>query len=442
MPCSLGKNIAIETLRRRWPMINKIDFNAKNLTSNAGLFLLLENVKNNAIFEMIENNLIFESDSVNKIKMNHIKTMLCGHFIGIDKLERLKLLKTDPLVREFDISVKEPETVSRFLGKFNFKTTQMFREINFKVFKKLLSKSGLTSITIDIDSSVINVEGHQEGATKGYNPKKLGNRCYNVQFAFCDELKAYVTGFVRSGNAYTANGAAELIKEIVATLKAQNLEIFFRMDSGYFDEEIIETIESLGCKYLIKAKAYATLVSQVTASSAVFLKGIDGRETAELLIKLDKWKKKRRFVVSRVLKPEKERAQLSLLEGSEYDYFFFVTNTDLESEAVVLSYEKRGNAENYIKEAKYDMSVGHLLLKSFWANEAVFQMMMLSYNLFLLFKFDYLDVSEYRQQIKTFRLKYVFLAAKIIKTARSVIMKLSSKYPYQEVYKKCICLES
>ena len=423
-------------------MINKIEFKAKNLTSNAGLFLMLENTKNNGIFEMIENDLTFESASVNKIKMNHVKTMLSGHFIGIDKLERLKLLKNDPLVREFDISVKEPETVSRFLSNFSFKTTQMFREINFKVFKKLLSKSGLTSITIDIDSSVINVEGHQEGATKGYNPKKLGNRCYNVQFAFCDELKAYVTGFVRSGNAYTANGAAEMIKEIVATLKAQNLEIFFRMDSGYFDEEIIETIESLGCKYLIKAKAYATLVSQVTASSAVFLKGIDGRETAELLIKLDKWKKKRRFVVSRVLKPEKERAQLSLLEGSEYDYFFFVTNTDLESEAVVLSYEKRGNAENYIKEAKYDMSVGHLLLKSFWANEAVFQMMMLAYNLFLIFKFDYLDASEYRQQIKTFRLKYVFLAAKIIKTARSVIMKLSSKYPYQEVYKKCICLES
>lgn len=419
-------------------MINKIEFKAKNLTSNAGLFLMLENTKNNGIFEMIENDLTFESASVNKIKMNHVKTMLSGHFIGIDKLERLKLLKNDPLVREFDISVKEPETVSRFLSNFSFKTTQMFREINFKVFKKLLSKSGLTSITIDIDSSVINVEGHQEGATKGYNPKKLGNRCYNVQFAFCDELKAYVTGFVRSGNAYTANGAAELIKEIVATLKAQNLEIFFRMDSGYFDEEIIETIESLGCKYLIKAKAYATLVSQVTASSAVFLKGIDGRETAELLIKLDKWKKKRRFVVSRVLKPEKERAQLSLLEGSEYDYFFFVTNTDLESEAVVLSYEKRGNAENYIKEAKYDMSVGHLLLKSFWANEAVFQMMMLSYNLFLLFKIDSLEPSEYRQQIKTFRLKYVFLAAKIIKTARTVIMNLSENYPYKEVYKKCL----
>ncbi|MDF6819086.1 IS1380 family transposase, partial [Escherichia coli] len=105
---------------------------------NAGLFLLLENAKSNGIFDFIENDLVFDNDSTNKIKMNHIKTMLCGHFIGIDKLERLKLLQNDPLVNEFDISVKEPETVSRFLGNFNFKTTQMFRDINFKVFKKLL----------------------------------------------------------------------------------------------------------------------------------------------------------------------------------------------------------------------------------------------------------------------------------------------------------------
>src|SRR5665647_1845471 len=297
-------------------MINKIDFNAKNLTSNACIFLLFEHAKNNGIFDIIEKDLVFDNESTNKIKMNHIKTMLCGHFIGIDKLERLKLLQNDPLINEFDISVKEPETVSGFLGNFCFKATQMFRDINFKVFKKLLSKSKLKSITIDIDSSVINVEGYQEGATKGYNPKKLGNRCYNIQFAFCDELKAYITGFVRSGNTYTANGAAEMIKEIVANIKTDALDILFRMDSGYFDEEIIKTIESLGCKYLIKGKVYPTLASQVTDASVLFVKGEEGRETAELLTKLNTCDKDRRFVVSRVLKPEKERAQLSLLEGS------------------------------------------------------------------------------------------------------------------------------
>jgi hypothetical protein len=419
-------------------VINKIEFSAKNLTSNAGLFLLLEHANKDGIFDLIDHDLIFENASTNKIKMNHIKTMLCGNFIGIDKLERLKLLQGDPLINEFAISIKEPETVSRFLGNFSYKTTQMLREINFKVFRKLLRKSKLKSITIDIDSSVVNVEGYQEGAVKGYNPKKLGNNCYNLQFAFCDEIKAYLTGYVRSGDTYTSNGTAEMIKEIFAQLKDEELEITFRMDSGYFDDEILETIESLGGKYVIKGKGYPTLIAQVTDPSILFITDEEGCETTELITALNTWGKTRRFVVSRVLKDEIDRKQLSFLEGEEYDYFFFVTNTELSSVEVVEFYEKRGNCENYIKEAKYDMAVGHLLLQSFWANEAIFQLMMLAYNLFLLFKMDFAKGTEYRQQIKTFRLKYIFLAGKIIRTARSVVMKLSEKYPYQEIYSKSL----
>jgi len=154
-------------------VIHKIVFAARNLTSNASLFLLLENAKTNGIFDLIDHDLVFDNTSTNKIKLNHIKTMLCGHFIGIDKLERIKLIKGDPLVEAFGISVKEPETVSRFLGNFNFTKTQMLRDINFNVFKKLLAKSRLKSITIDIDSSVVNVEGHQEGAVKGLNNPNL-----------------------------------------------------------------------------------------------------------------------------------------------------------------------------------------------------------------------------------------------------------------------------
>ena len=64
--------------------------------------------------------------------------------------------------------------------------------------------------------------------------------------------------------------------------------------------------------------------------------------------------------------------------------------------------------------------------------------MMLAYNPFLLFKMDFAGETEYRQQIKAFRLKYIFLAGKIIRTARSVVMKLSEKYPYQEMYEKSV----
>ena len=43
-------------------MINKIVFKDKNLISNAGLFLLLENAKSNGIFDLVENVLVFDLD--------------------------------------------------------------------------------------------------------------------------------------------------------------------------------------------------------------------------------------------------------------------------------------------------------------------------------------------------------------------------------------------
>jgi len=141
--------------------------------------------------------------------------------------------------------------------------------------------------------------------------------------------------------------------------------------------------------------------------------------------------------VKRVRKDPTQTAQLSFLPGEEFEYFFYVTNTGLPAEAVVAFYEKRGNAENYIKEAKYDLAVGHLLLRSFWANEAIFQLMMMAYNLFLLFKMDRGMKTEYRQQIKTFRLKYIFLAGKIIRSARQVVLKLPVQYAHQPIFNPC-----
>jgi len=179
-------------------------------------------------------------------------------------------------------------------------------------------------------------------------------------------------------------------------------------------------------------------VEQALDSDLLFETGEDGKETPELITSLNTWKKDRRFVISRTLKDERDRAQLSFLDGEEYAYSFYVTNTGLSPGQLVDFYQKRGNSENYIKEAMYDMAVGQLLLKSFWSNEAIFQLMMLAYNLFLVFTLDRVKPMKYRQQIKTFRLKYIFLAGKIVRTARRVVMKLSERYPYQEIYESCL----
>ena len=65
------------------------------------------------------------------------------------------------------------------------------------------------------------------------------------------------------------------------------MEITFRMDSGYFDDAILETIESLGCTYVIKGKGYPTLVVQVTDPSLVFITSAASHETTELVTALN-----------------------------------------------------------------------------------------------------------------------------------------------------------
>jgi hypothetical protein len=59
----------------------------------SGYFYCWNMANKNGVFDLIDHDLVFENAPTNKIKMNHIKTMLCGNFIGIDKPERLKLFQ-------------------------------------------------------------------------------------------------------------------------------------------------------------------------------------------------------------------------------------------------------------------------------------------------------------------------------------------------------------
>jgi len=133
--------------------------------------LLLNYTEEQKIFQEPDEVLVFNNESIEEIKMNYLKTLICGDFVGADKIEKF------------------------------------FRDVNFKIFKKLLKKKKLRKIVIDIDSRAVNVEGNQEGAVKGYNPGgHKGNNCYTILMVFYNELKAYITGFMRSGNTYTSSG--------------------------------------------------------------------------------------------------------------------------------------------------------------------------------------------------------------------------------------------
>jgi hypothetical protein len=75
--------------------IDKIEFTAKNLTSNAGVLLLLNYTEGRRIFQEIDEMWVFDNKSTEAIKMNYLKTLICGGLIGADKLERFLSLKAE-----------------------------------------------------------------------------------------------------------------------------------------------------------------------------------------------------------------------------------------------------------------------------------------------------------------------------------------------------------
>jgi len=73
-------------------------------------------------------------------------------------------------------------TFSRIFALFNHKHCNELHEAETIIRQKVWSKKWLCRVTLDLDSTVIGVNGSQEGAEKGYNPKGAKKLPPKIQF--------------------------------------------------------------------------------------------------------------------------------------------------------------------------------------------------------------------------------------------------------------------
>jgi len=69
-------------------------------------------------------------------------------------------------------------------------------------------------------------------------------------------------------------------------------------------------------------------------------------------------------------------------------------------------------------------------------NMAYFQMGMLAYNLLNWFKEKALNQTEHKKMLKWIRRHYFLIAGRLVRSGRSLVLKLSQNYPWQEEYRK------
>ena len=240
--------------------------------------------------------------------------------------------------------------------------------------RELLAQAGMPTragrIVLDMDSSESPVHGAQEGSA--YNGH-FESVCYHPLFLFT-EHGGCVAATLRPGNVHSADDWADLLVPEIDRQQAEGTRVAFRADAAFAKPEIYEALEQRDVDYAIRMPANKSL--ELDIEDILFRP--PGRPSCKPLVRYKSfryqaksWTTPRRIVA----KVEHHRGELFPRVG------FIVTNMALPSRSVVRFYNKRGTAEQWIKEGKQATHWTRLSCHRFRANEVRLQLSVLAYNL-------------------------------------------------------------
>ena len=226
--------------------------------------------------------------------------------------------------------------------------------------------------TLDLDSTVLERYGQQEGSLKGHNPPKHGRPSHHPLLAVLSEAHFLLHGWLRSGNCGASRGVEEFLKEALALWGQRQKIRLLRADSGFFDDKLLSFLEQRLLPYIVVArltpwvKRSAQRIEQWTILD-------DDYAAGEFRLQLHGWRVERRFVVLRErVREGRDRVGRKLFDVPGYTFRVFVTSCSDLPQEIWRGYNRRADMENRIAELKHDLGADGFCLKQFFATEAAF----------------------------------------------------------------------
>jgi hypothetical protein len=326
-------------------------------------------------------------------------------------------------------------TVTRFWSRINSQAlSEIIGERCRQFVSQILAWEGITKDNLNLDSSVITRYGEQEGAKKGYNPKKRGRPSHHPLIAFTGSGHV-VNLWNRSGNTHTAQSCVDFFAQTVLSLGSFSINRVL-CDSGFYDIDFIKHLESKKYSYIISVRIIEILQHK-SIHDVVFKKIDDGLEVGEFYFqhKNKKWDKERRYIVIRQTvsrRPKATGKQLRLFEEySDYRYSLMITNDEESSpEEIWREYRPRANDENTIKNLKDGYGLAAFNFNNFWATES-FMMInaMVFHNLVHYLNRNILNKNSPKEQLKTLRSKWFIIPAQLGSGSGVTILRISVRNP-------------
>ena len=358
----------------------RVDFQGSRVTSDGGLILVRELEERLGMGALIEQHLTDTRRGRNTqfrladLLRQSVYSRLAG-YEDVNDAERVSADPTFRLIGSENIWERGAALTSR-LHSFE---TELLAEaenltgltaINREVIGRAEAIDSPRRVVLDMDSTEIPVYGQQEH--RAYNGH-FESTCYHPLLLFNREGDC-LAAKLRPGNVHSAENWDELLLPEIERQRKRGKEVVFRADAAFAKPEIYEALEKRGVTYAIRLPANNSLEREI----AELLTRPVGRPSQKPVV----WYKSFRYQAASWDKARRVVAKVEHHQGELFPRVgFIVTSLSLPSRAVVRFYNRRGTAEQWIKEGKQATHWTRLSCHRFRANEVRLQLSVLAYNL-------------------------------------------------------------
>ena len=358
----------------------KVAFQGSRVTSDAGLILVRELDERLGLEAIIAAHLRDSRHGLNtQFRLpDLLRQSVYSRLAGYEDLNDAQRLSADPTFRLIGSPTRWDRSAALTSTLHWFETELLTHEDNLvglmAVNRDLIGQTEVLDhtdrVVLDMDSSESPVHGQQEGSA--YNGH-FESVCYHPLFLFNGHGDC-LAAKLRSGNVHSADDWDELLLPEIERQQGAGTRVAFRADAAFAKPAIYEAMEERGVDYAIRVPANASLEWEI----ADLLFRPPGRPSQKPLVRYKSF----RYQAGSWTQPRRVVAKVEHHTGELFPRVgFIVTNLQLPSRAVVRFYNKRGTAEQWIKEGKQAAHWTRLSCHRFRGNEVRLQLSVLAYNL-------------------------------------------------------------
>jgi len=414
-------------------------FDGDALTHFGGLFLIQRFCNKLRLRRRLQRILKSAPSGIDYRSEDLILILLYVLIAGIQRVNKTEILQYNGLFLALAGLKRFPDqtAIRRFLRRLSPSAIREMVRLHDQLRAELFAiPRPRNQLEFHLDSVVLTVYGQQQGARKGYNPRKKGRRSYHPILCFEAHGQEFWHGSLRPGDASSNTGARFMVRWCLEKVPSHiaRSRVRFLADSGYFGVKFVEDLDQTGCGYIIVAPKVKSLLPMAHRSG--FKPMHFGWGVAEFQYRPQRWKADHRFiVVRRPMEEDPDQAdQLTLFEQGRFKYSAFVTNLDLKAANVWRTYHSRANIERSIRELLYHLALNKIPTHEWIANVAFFQMLLFAYNLVHWFKRLCLPEDYWRANVETIRSDFLVLPGKLTSRAGRNVLQLPRDYHYRDTF--------